>query len=164
MIVCENLHKQYGRQVVLSDFSCRFADAGFYLLYGESGSGKTTLINILSGMIPFEGGKISVNGQAFTTCVDWQDSALSFDYITQDSFFADFLTVSENLELISDDKEKIAAVLSQFGLPSPLPPFPAANASGCPLPGPAFPKRKFCSLTSQLPPWTKQTKPPSLNC
>ena len=115
---------------MLSDFSCRFADAGFYLLYGESGSGKTTLINILSGMIPFEGGKISVNGQAFTACVDWQDSALSFDYITQDSFFADFLTVSENLELISDDKEKIAAVLSQFGLSNVAAQSPATLSGG----------------------------------
>ena len=24
MIVCENVNKQYGKQVVLSDFSCRF--------------------------------------------------------------------------------------------------------------------------------------------
>lgn len=130
MIVCENLHKQYGQQVVLSDFSCCFADAGFYLLYGESGSGKTTLINILSGMIPFEGGKISVNGQTFTACVDWQDSVLSFDYITQDSFFADFLTVSENLELISDNKEKIAAVLSQFGLSNVAAQSPATLSGG----------------------------------
>ena len=130
MIVCENLHKQYGQQVVLSDFSCCFAHAGFYLLYGESGSGKTTLINILSGMIPFEGGKISVNGQAFTACVDWPDESLSFDYITQDSFFADFLTVFENLELISDDKEKIAAVLSQFGLSNVAAQSPATLSGG----------------------------------
>ena len=61
MIVCENVNKQYGKQVVLSDFSCRFENTGFYLLYGESGSGKTTLINILSGLIPFDGEKITVN-------------------------------------------------------------------------------------------------------
>ena len=130
MIVCENLHKQYGQQVVLSDFSCHFGPTGFYLLYGESGSGKTTLINILSGMIPFEEGKIFVNGQAFTACVDWQDSALSFDYITQDSFFADFLTVSENLELVSDDKDKITTVLSQFGLSAVADQSPATLSGG----------------------------------
>ncbi len=116
MIVCENVNKQYGKQVVLSDFSCRFENTGFYLLYGESGSGKTTLINILSGLIPFDGEKITVNDSEFNSIVNLSEAGFDFDYITQDSFFADFLTVSENLSLISDDKDKIDEVLLQFGL------------------------------------------------
>lgn len=116
MIVCENVNKQYGKQVVLSDFSCHFEDTGFYLLYGESGSGKTTLINILSGLIPFDGGRITVNDSDFNSIVNLHKAELDFDYITQDSFFADFLTVSENLCLISDDKDKIYEVLLQFVL------------------------------------------------
>lgn len=116
MIACINLQKQYGHQVVLSDFSYRFGDTGFYLLYGESGSGKTTLINILSGMIPFDGGKIAVNGCEFQSIVNLSDANLDFDYITQDSFFADFLTVSDNLSLIAEDKTKITETLLQFGL------------------------------------------------
>ncbi len=116
MIVCENLNKQYGKQVVLSDFSCRFEDTGFYLLYGESGSGKTTLINILSGLIPFDGGSITVNGREFVSTVNLTEAELDYDYITQDSFFADFLTASENLSLISEDENKIEQILMKFGL------------------------------------------------
>ena len=52
MIVCENLNKQYGKQIVLSDFSCRFDDTGFYLLYGESGSGKSVTMSAVLGLLP----------------------------------------------------------------------------------------------------------------
>lgn len=130
MIICKSLNKQYGKQVVLSDFSYRFGDTGLYLLYGESGSGKTTLINILSGLIPFDGGNITVNDREFGSTVNLAEAELDFDYITQDSFFADFLTVSENLSLISEDNNKIAEVLRQFGLSGAADQFPSTLSGG----------------------------------
>ena len=130
MIVCEGLNKQYGKQVVLSDFSCRFEDTGFYLLCGESGSGKTTLINILSGMIPFDGGRVTVNDREFHSVVEPAEAGVEFDYITQAPFFADFLSVSENLELISDDKEGIRQILAQFRLTHAADQSPAALSGG----------------------------------
>lgn len=130
MIVCKNICKQYGRQVVLADFSCRFGDTGFYLLYGESGSGKTTLINILSGMLPFDGGTVSVNAVEHDSQVCLPDAGLDFDYITQDTFFADFLTVSDNLRLISEDGDKIAEALQRFGLMQTADQFPSTLSGG----------------------------------
>lgn len=78
MIRCKNLTKQYGGQVVLSDFSYDFSDTGFYLLYGESGSGKTTLINVLSGMLPFDGGTVEINGRTFSGISDPEAAGLDF--------------------------------------------------------------------------------------
>ncbi len=116
MIICENLSKHYGNQLVLSNFSYQFNNTGFYLLYGESGSGKTTLINILSGLIQIDGGRVTVGDSEFNSFVSLSDALLDFDYITQDSFFVDFLTVYENLSLICEDKERISEVLAKFGL------------------------------------------------
>ena len=130
MIRCKNLTKQYGGQVVLSDFSYDFSDTGLYLLYGESGSGKTTLINVLSGMLPFEGGTVEINGRTFGGISDPEAAGLDFDYITQDTFFADFLTVSDNLMLICRDAGKIPAVLEQFGLSGKEDQYPQTLSGG----------------------------------
>ena len=66
MILCENIYKIFGTQVVIKSFSYQFEDNGFYLLFGESGSGKTTFLNILSGFLTFESGKININGNEFS--------------------------------------------------------------------------------------------------
>ncbi len=130
MIELKKIQKQYGRQVVLSDLSCRFNDTGFYLLYGESGSGKTTLINLLAGLTPFDSGSITVNDCTFESRVDLLSAGLDWDYITQDAFFADFLSVHENLCLVSEDRDRIAMMLSRFGLSDVAEQSPATLSGG----------------------------------
>lgn len=116
MITCKHITKIFDEQLVLNDFSYSFANSGFYLLYGESGSGKTTFLNILSGFLPFEGGCVEWGNCTFEGQIERDTIAASFDYITQDSFFVDFLTVNDNLRLISEDKDKTAILLERFGL------------------------------------------------
>lgn len=116
MIECVGVRKVYGRRVVLEGVNLHFGDAGFYLLYGESGSGKTTFLNILAGVTSFEGGSVTVNGRAFTGWADLKGAGADFDYITQDPFFADFLTVGDNLRLITRDEGRVRGTLERFGL------------------------------------------------
>ena len=100
MILCENINKSFGTQVVMKSFSYQFEDNGFYLLFGESGSGKTTFLNILSGFLNFEAGKININENEFYGNVDRSIIEKDIDYITQDTFFVDFLTVYDNLRMM----------------------------------------------------------------
>lgn len=118
MIRCESITKSYGENVVIGSFSYTFADTGLYLLFGESGSGKTTFLNVLSGMIPFDAGRIEIDGVIFRGSVDMEKTSEIFDYITQDTFFVDFLNVGENLRLISNDTDEARtnSLLSSFGL------------------------------------------------
>ena len=116
MIICDKLSKSYGTLNVLNSFSYTFEDHGFYLLFGESGSGKTTLLNVLSGMIPYEGGTITVGDQTFEGRVDPNCFAGGIDYITQDPFFIDFLSVEENMKVSRDNDESIEEALTRFGL------------------------------------------------
>lgn len=116
MIKCVDLTKTYGDITVLENFNYTFEDSGFYLLLGESGSGKTTLINILSGMIPFDSGVITVEKADFESRVDPNIFERGMDYITQDPYFIDYLTVKDNLKVALDDEDKINEVLEKFGL------------------------------------------------
>lgn len=116
MIECSSLSKAYPNQLVIDDFSYKFQDTGLYLLIGESGSGKTTLLNILAGLIPFERGTVTWNGQAYWEKVDNSNIQESLAYITQDAYFVDFLSVADNLRLIEKDDSRIQSILSRFGL------------------------------------------------
>lgn len=127
---CENISKAYSVQQVLDSFSYDFNDTGFYVLFGESGSGKTTFLNILSGNINFDKGSVSFDDAVFCGSIDSEVIKNSMDYITQDSFFVDFLTVIDNLRMIIDDDEKILSVLKRFSLEDKINQYPTTLSGG----------------------------------
>lgn len=112
MISFKNVTKAYSGQLVLDSVSCDFEDTGFYLLLGESGSGKTTFLNILAGFLPIEGGSITWDEHNFSEQIEGMD----VDYITQDSYFVDFLSVVDNLLLVSENHVQIQETLCRFNL------------------------------------------------
>lgn len=116
MIKCDKISKYYDDICALDAFSYTFKDSGFYLLFGESGCGKTTLLNVLSGMISYDDGTITVGGQPFSGRVDPNCYDGRSDYLTQDPFFIDFLTVWENMKVFADSEEVIEAGLKRFEL------------------------------------------------
>ena len=100
--VCQ-LSKYYAHNCVISERSDHYADTGFYLLFGESGSGKTTYLNILYGLIPFEAGRIIIDDREYAGQIPLSAVSDIAEYITQDPFYVDFLTMGDNLKMISDD-------------------------------------------------------------
>lgn len=55
MIKVSNLHKEFGKDVILKDISFSLPKKGLVVIYGPSGCGKTTLLNCLSGLLDFSG-------------------------------------------------------------------------------------------------------------
>ncbi|MBE6081133.1 ABC transporter ATP-binding protein [Acidilutibacter cellobiosedens] len=53
-----NIHKSYGDLKVLDDVSIKFEKNMTTCILGPSGCGKTTLLNIISGMLPADKGKV----------------------------------------------------------------------------------------------------------
>lgn len=130
MIFCENISKSFGTQTVLQNFTYKFNNNGFYLLLGESGSGKTTLLNILAGLIPFDTGIIYKDNISFDSQVNMPFAENNVEYITQDSYFVSFLTVFDNLRLISRNDNLIYDTLNRFGLSDKANRFPETLSGG----------------------------------
>lgn len=126
MIICRDLSKSYGSRQIFSDVNCCFADTGFYLLLGESGSGKTTFLNILAGLSSFEKGTICWNNQVYRE----QVRKKKVEYITQDSYFVDFLTVMDNLRILGTEDQEIQRRIEQMGLSGKEKQYPGTLSGG----------------------------------
>ncbi|MDX2101638.1 MAG: amino acid ABC transporter ATP-binding protein [Alphaproteobacteria bacterium] len=67
MIEMHEVDKWYGTHNVLKRCTTHVAKGEVVVVCGPSGSGKSTLIKTVNGLEPFQGGRITVDGQAVTT-------------------------------------------------------------------------------------------------
>ena len=129
MIILENVSKKYGEgPVVLDQLNLTFAESGLYVLCGESGCGKTTLLGILAGLLPYDG-TICCGDTSYTRMLQYPKGTEP-GYITQDPFFADFLTVRENLRLLGGSEEEISENLKRLKLEQKTDQLPATLSGG----------------------------------
>jgi ABC-type Fe3+/spermidine/putrescine transport system ATPase subunit len=65
-IILANVKKVYGKQVIVEDFSLEIQTGELFVLLGASGSGKSTLLRQIAGLVPLDGGRISLDGRDVT--------------------------------------------------------------------------------------------------
>ena len=63
MIKVEELHKKFGKNLVLKGVELSIDKPGIYAILGPNSSGKTTLIKSILGMVLPDSGEIEVGGQ-----------------------------------------------------------------------------------------------------
>lgn len=119
-ITVAHLKKSYGKTAVLGDVSFTVTRGSIFALLGSNGAGKTTTINILTTLIPADGGNTTVTGFD----VEKQPAKIRNAISLTGQFAAvdEMLTGRENLQLICDlrhikDGQAVAAkLLTDFGL------------------------------------------------
>jgi len=62
MIAVDGVTKSYGAQVVVDDVSVELATAGVTAIIGPNGAGKSTLLGMIARLLPFDAGRIEVEG------------------------------------------------------------------------------------------------------
>lgn len=101
-ISLRNIRKNYGAKRVFDGLSLSIGKGKILCVVGESGGGKTTLLNILAGLVPFEG---EISGKPD-----------KISYIFQEPRLIPALTVRKNLEYAGGGSERIEKLLRGIGL------------------------------------------------
>lgn len=103
MIKLKGISKRIGKKTIFNNLDFEIKEGRITSLLGLSGVGKTTLLNILSGLDLDTKQPKELEGR--------------IGYVFQEARIIPWLTVRENLELVTSDKEKrIEALLRKFEL------------------------------------------------
>ncbi|GIM96634.1 ATP-binding cassette domain-containing protein [Paractinoplanes toevensis] len=121
-IAANGLRKSYGDKVVLDGIDLAVPEGTIFALLGPNGAGKTTTVQILSTLIPADGGSVRVAGHDLTGNPD--DVRGAIGVTGQYSAVDKLLTGEENLLLMADlkhlsradGKRRAAELLERFDL------------------------------------------------
>jgi len=102
MINIENLHKRFGKLLVLDGLNLSFEKGGIHTILGPNGSGKTTLIKSMLGMVLPNSGSIKINGKQVIGKWAYRNE---ISYLPQIAHFPQNLKVSELFTMIKDLRE-----------------------------------------------------------
>jgi Cu-processing system ATP-binding protein len=120
MIVFKNLHKKFGKLVVLNGLDLNIKEGGIFAILGPNGSGKTTLIKCLLGMVIPNEGSIAYKGKSVLRKWDYRND---LNYLPQIANFPPNLTVVELIEMVKNLRPKQSYeqdLIKLFGLTDSL--------------------------------------------
>lgn len=91
------IYKSFGPVSVLKDVSFEVKKGEIHALMGENGAGKSTLMNILSGVISKDEGKITFENQTIDHLTPKMAAEMGIGFVHQEFNLAEHLTVAENI-------------------------------------------------------------------
>jgi len=116
MINIKNLHKKFGKLVVLDDLNLAINKGGVFAILGPNGSGKTTLIKSILGMVIPNKGEILYNGKSVLKQWEYRKD---LNYLPQIANFPANLSVIELIKMVKNLRNsptKEDELISLFGL------------------------------------------------
>lgn len=118
MIKVRHAMKQYGRETVLNDVSCNVPRGQITGLVGRNGSGKTVLLKCMSGLVPLNGGSVTVDGKRIGKDIEMPHS---MGAIIETPGFLPNYSGYQNLKFLAGikkiaGKEQIYAAIERVGL------------------------------------------------
>lgn len=120
MIDFKNLHKKFGKLVVLNGLDLNIKEGGIFAILGPNGSGKTTLIKCLLGMVIPNEGTITYKNKSVLRKWNYRND---LNYLPQIANFPPNLTVLELIEMVKNLRPKQSNeqdLIKLFGLTDSL--------------------------------------------
>ncbi|MEY2454254.1 MAG: hypothetical protein QOD92_3828 [Acidimicrobiaceae bacterium] len=110
------LTKRFGGITAVDDVTFQLRQGEILGLIGPNGAGKTTIFDIISGLLPIDGGRMSFQGVDITSLGPDKRAALGLGRSFQDARIFPTLTVAENiaigLERHLNERDHLAALLN----------------------------------------------------
>ncbi len=101
-----NITKAFGGVQALTDVHLEVEAGEVHALMGENGAGKSTLMNILTGVIPMDTGKIMFDGKTYVHPTIKQMEAAGIAFVHQEINVINDLMVYENIFLNREIQNK----------------------------------------------------------
>ena len=105
MIRFENISKQYGKSIIISDVSFEIEKGKLVVLIGPSGCGKTTLLKIINRLIQPTSGNVYIDGKSIFE-QDVIELRRKIGYVIQQTGLFPHMTVLENIGIIPQLQRK----------------------------------------------------------
>ncbi|WP_333793684.1 LPS export ABC transporter ATP-binding protein [Hyphomicrobium sp.] len=121
-LVVDNVQKSYKKRTVVRGVSLAVARGESVGLLGPNGAGKTTVFYMITGLVPADAGRITIDGQDVTPLPMYRRARLGIGYLPQEASIFRGLTVEQNimavLELVEPNrkrrKEQLDSLLEEF--------------------------------------------------
>lgn len=122
MIQVEHLVKRYGGRTAVDDLTFTLEPGGIYGFLGPNGAGKSTTMNVMTGYIAADGGRVVIDGHdilrnpiAAKSCIGYLPEVPP---LYTDMTVREFLLFAAQLKLVSkrDRKEQIEMLLEKLSL------------------------------------------------
>ena len=106
MIEIKELHKRFGKNLVLKGVDLSINEGGIFAILGPNGSGKTTLIKSILGMVIPNKGEIDIQDKNVLKAHEYRNN---INYLPQIANFPSNLTVKELIKMVKNLRPKAAA-------------------------------------------------------
>ncbi len=114
------LQKKYGSRTVVTEVGVEVKSGEVVGLLGPNGAGKTTSFYMIVGLVPLDGGEITLNGQVITHLPIHERAKLGLSYLPQEASVFRKLTVEENIQAVLELQEENDKQLSKKEIQSRL--------------------------------------------
>ena len=120
MIIVNNVTKTYGKIIALNNVSFNFNNSSVIAIMGENGAGKSTLLKICTGILPFDQGKITIDG--FDIVKDSIKARKQIGYLPEMPDMYERLTGREflfyiaSLRKLNDPENRIEEIAKMIGI------------------------------------------------
>lgn len=99
-IVLENVHKSYGKRMVVNRVHLSVATGEVVGLLGPNGAGKTTTFYIATGLEKPDQGRVWLNDRDITSLPIYERARLGIGYLAQEPSVFRNLSVQDNIQLV----------------------------------------------------------------
>ena len=123
--ICKAYGKGAARREILRGFSLDLPRGEFTALMGPSGSGKSTFLNIASGLLLPDAGRVEIGGECITSLDDGAAARFRrrrIGIVFQDFNLLETVTVAENIVLparldrVAIDRGRLGELVGKLGL------------------------------------------------
>ncbi len=109
----EAISKHFGAVRAVDELTLSIPRQGTTSIVGPNGSGKSTLVNLLSGVLPLDGGMVIIDGQGLRVVKAYETPAHGLTRTFQEVRLFDQITVWDNIMVVLTERRLFPALFER---------------------------------------------------